>query len=383
MQAYFFDYDRDGDKDVFFVDHPIDFSKTMTIPATIVKGQLVYVEDTNTVYVSDRLFENRNGKFVDVTKKAGLITHAFGLSASIADVNNDGWPDIYLANDFNKPDKLFINNGNGTFTDKLQSQIGHISFSAMGSDVSDINNDGLEDIFVVDMAVEDPVRQKQLFAVNQNYDKFQLLLKYGLYYQYPHNSLQLNNGNGTYSEIANYAGVAETEWSWAPLIADFDNDGWKDMYITNGLKRDMTDWDYKVFILDSVINSMNQGKSVDMNKWLQSMPQVPVKNYFYHNNGSLKFDNYKDLWSDAPGSFSSGAAYADLDNDGDLDLVTNNVDGVAFVLKNNIRELNPASHYLRFRFYKSPGSFDEVYGTTVKLTNAKGQIQLQHYHPQH
>jgi hypothetical protein len=383
MQAYFFDYDKDGDKDVFFVDHPIDFSKSMTIPATVVNGKVVYAADTNTVYVSDRLFENRNGKFVDVTKKAGLLTHAFGLSGSIADINADGWPDIYVANDFNKPDMVFINNRNGTFTDKLTEYMKHVSFSAMGSDIGDFNNDGLEDIFVVDMAVENPVRQKQLFAVNQNYDKFQLLLKYGLYYQYPHNSLQLNNGNGSFSEIANYAGVAETEWSWAPLIVDFDNDGWKDMYVTNGLKRDITDWDYKVFVLDSIINSMNKGKSVDLNSWLQSIPSVPTKNYFYHNNGSLKFDNYSNIWSDAPPSFSSGAAYADLDNDGDLDLVVNNTDGPAFVLKNNTREQNPASHFLRFRFYKSPGSNDEVYGATVKLTNSKGQIQFQHYHPQH
>jgi enediyne biosynthesis protein E4 len=382
MQSYFFDYDKDGDKDVFLVNHPIDFSKSMTIPATVVNGKMVYNADTNTVYVSDRLFENRNGKFLDVTKSAGLITHAFGLSASIADLNQDGWPDIYVANDFNKPDYMFINNGNKTFTNKLKDKINHVSFSSMGSDISDLNNDGLEDIYVVDMAVEDPVRQKQLFAVNQNYDKFQLLLQYGLYYQYPHNVLQLNNGDGTYSEIANYAGVAETEWSWAPLIVDLDNDGWKDMYITNGLKRDITDWDYKVFVLDSIINSMNQGRSVNLNTWLQSIPSVPIKNYLYRNNGTLKFDNYTDKWSDAPPSFSSGAAYGDLDNDGDLDLVVNNVDGPAFILKSNVRELNPNGHYLRFKFYKAPGSFDEIYGVTVKLTDSKGQAQLQHYNPQ-
>jgi hypothetical protein len=382
MQSYFFDYDNDGDKDVYFLNHPIDFSKSMLIPATLVNGKAVYNADTNTVYVSDRLYENRGEKFVDVTKKAGLINHAFGLSVSVADINKDGWPDLYVANDFNKPDYLYINNRNGTFTDKLSSYINHVSFSAMGSDISDMNNDGLEDILVMDMAVEEPVRQKQLFAVNQNYDKFQLLLKYGLYYQYPHNSFQLNNGNGSFSEISNYSGISETDWSWTILMGDFDNDSWKDIYITNGLKRDMTDWDYKVFVLDSIINSMNSGKSVNLNTWLKSMPEVPVKNYFYRNTGTLQFENVTDGWSDAPASFSNGAAYADLDNDGDLDLVVNNIDAPAFVLKNNARENAVANHFLRLKFYKQPGSFDEVYGPVVTLTNASGKIQLQHYNPQ-
>ena len=382
IQSYFFDYDNDGDKDVFFANHLDDFSKSMTIPATMINGKMVYVEDTSTQYVSDRLFENRDGKFVDVTKKAGLITHSFSLSASMFDYNGDGWPDIYVANDFNKPDYLFVNNRNGTFTEKLQSVLNQTSFSSMGSDINDLNNDGLEDIYVVDMAVEDPVRQKQLFALNQNYDKFQLMLKFNLFYQYPKNTLQLNNGNGTYSEIANYAGIAETEWSWGPLIADLDNDGWKDIYIANGLKRDITDWDYKVFVLDSVINTMNSGKSVDLNKWLKSIPTVRVKNYAFRNNGNLKFENCSNSWFDNPPSSSSGAAYADLDNDGDLDLVVNNVDSVAFILKNNTREQSPEfSHYLRFRFFKAPGSFNEVYDTKVKLTDLNGQIQFQRYNP--
>ncbi len=381
-QAYFFDYDNDGDKDVYFVNHPADFSKSMTVPATMQNGKLVYVEDTNSVYVSDRLYENRGNRFLDITKKAGLVNHAFGLSASVFDFNKDGFQDIYVTNDMNKPDYLYINNKNGTFTNKLSDYINHTSFFSMGSDIADINNDGYEDLFVADMAVENPVRQKQLFAVNQNYDKFQLMINFNLFYQYPRNCLQLNNGDGTYSEIANHAGIAQTDWSWAPLMVDLDNDGWKDMYITNGLKRDVTDWDYKVFVLDSIMKTMNSGQNVDMEKWLNSIPSVKVKNYLYHNNGSLQFDNYTEQWMDEPASFSSGAAYADLDNDGDVDLIVNNVDDEAFIFKNNTRETNAASNYIRFRLLKSASSSEEVYGAIVKLTDANGQTQIQHYDPQ-
>jgi len=381
-QAYFFDYDNDGDKDVFFVNHQGDFEKSMTIPATIENGKMIYVEDTNTVFVSNRLFENRNGKFVDVTKKTGLISHTFGLSAAIYDFNGDGYPDIYVANDMNKPDFLYINNKNGGFTDKLTSYVNHTCFFSMGSDIADINNDGLEDLFVADMAVEDPTRQKQLFSVNQNYDKFQLMLQFNLFYQYSRNSLQLRNTDGTFSEVANHSGIAETEWSWAPLFADFDNDGWKDLYITNGLKRDITDWDYKVFLLDSIMNTMNKGKSVDLEKWLNSIPSVKVKNYLYHNNKSLRFDNYTTTWMDEPPSFSSGAAYADLDNDGDLDLIVNNVDDEAYIFKNNTDANTAAANYLRFKFLKNNTSPEEVYGAVVKLTDKNGGVQVQHYDPQ-
>ncbi len=380
-QAYFFDFDRDGDLDVYFVNHPIDFTEANLINVRIVDGKIIEIEDTTDQNVSDRLYRNDNGKFKDITKKAGVFNHAFGLSASVFDFNNDGWPDVFVANDFNKPDYLYINNKNGTFSDRMTDYFRHISFSSMGSDINDINNDGYEELMVADMAVEDPVRQKQLFSLNLNYDKFDLMLKSNYYYQYPHNVLQLNNGNGTFTDVAYHAGVAQTDWSWAPLIMDFDNDGFKDIYVTNGLFRDITDWDYKEFVLDSIKNQMAKGVKVNLASWFKLIPQVKIKNYFFHNNGSLKFDNYTEKWSDSPPSFSNGAAYADLDNDGDLDLIVNNVDDEAFVMKNNLNEISK-SGFIRFTFYSNKNTFREIYGATVKITSQSGGIQVQHYDPQ-
>jgi len=381
-QCYFLDYDKDGDMDVLMVNHPNYFSNTMVLNGKMVNGKLVIIDDTSRVNVSHRLYENRNGKFIDVSKKAGIGTYAFGLSAVITDFNNDGWPDIYIAHDFRKPDYLYINNKNGTFSEKLTDYFHHVSLSSMGTDMNDLNNDGKEDLFAVDMAPEDPVRQKRLFVLNQNYDRFQLMLQFGMYYQYAHNVLQLNMGNGSYSDIAYYAGVAETDWSWAPLIADYDNDGWKDIYVTTGYKRDITDWDYKEFVIDSIKNLIAKGQKVSVAEWFSKVPQTPVPNYFYHNNGSLKLDNYTSQWTDEPVSFSNGAAYADLDNDGDLDLVVNNIDGEAFVLRNNLNELYPDQHYIRFRFFKDKTSDREAYGTTVTLYDENGAIQFQRYDPQ-
>lgn len=380
-QTYFFDYDKDGDLDVLLVNHPDNFNSTMVVDAQMINGKLTVIDDTTRTYVSHRLYENRNGHFYDVSKKAGISTYAFGLSAAIADFNGDGWPDIYIAHDFRKPDYLYINNRNGTFTNKVSDYFHHLSLSSMGMDVNDLNNDGLEDMFIVDMAAEDPVRQKKLFVQNMNYDKFQLMVQLGLYYQYPHNVLQLNMGSGSFSDIAWYAGTAQTDWSWAPLIADFDNDGWKDIYITNGYKRDITDWDYREFFIDSIKYMQAKGVKITLAEWFNKIPSVKLQNYFYHNNRSLHLDNYSTTWCDSLPSFSNGAAYADLDNDGDLDLVVNNIDDEAFILRNNLNETAPPN-FIRFKFYKSGQSKQEVYGTLVKLYDESGNIQVQHYDPQ-
>lgn len=380
-QTYFLDFDNDGDMDAFLINHPSKFSSTMVVNVKMEKGKLVLIDDTTTQYISHRLYENINGHYFDVSKRAGVLSHAYGLSVSIADFNKDGWPDIYVANDFKKPDYLYINNKDGTFSEKLSDYFQHVSLSSMGSDLNDLNNDEHEDLFVADMAIEDPVRQKQLYVQLQNYDKFQLMQQFDLFYQYPHNTLQLNNGNGKYSEIAYYAGIAESDWSWTPLIADFNNDGWKDIYITNGLKRDISDWDYREFYMDSIRKVMNAGQSVNLSDWFKNIPSVRIQNYFYRNNGTLRFDNYSVAWSDAPPTFSGGAAYADLDNDGDLDIVVNNNDDEAFVLQNNLNEIN-SSQFIRFRFFRKKDKRQEVYGTVVKLYDEKGNIQFQRYDPQ-
>ena len=380
-QTYFLDFDRDGDMDAFIVNYPMTMTNSMTINLKMVNGKLQMIDDTARMYVSHRLYENRNEHFIDISKKAGISTYAYGLSAAIADFNEDGWPDIYVANDFKKPDYLYINNHNGSFSDRLADYFPHISLSSMGMDINDLNNDGLEDVFVGDMALEDPARQKRLFVQNHNYDRFHLMVNHGLYNQYPHNVLQLNRGNGAYSDIAYHAGIAESDWSWAPLIADYDNDGWKDMYITTGYKRDLTDWDYREFFVDSINTRILKGQKVLVADLYKKIPFERVDNYFYHNNGTLHMDNFSKKWSDAPPSFSNGAAYADLDNDGDLDMVVNNIDDEAFILRNNLNETGN-SHYIRFRFYKDKLLNQEIYGTIVKLFDEKGALQYQRYDPQ-
>jgi hypothetical protein len=340
MQASFFDKDNDGDLDLIVGNQPPD-KRLEKNPAF--KSQM------GMKYTSDHLYENRgNGTFVDVTESAGLKTYSHTLNVVASDINDDGWVDLYFSCDYEKPDYLFINDKDGTFTAKTNEQIGHISNFSMGSDVSDFNNDGYKDIFTVDMAANDHYRSKTNMG-SMRPARFWNYVEKGWHYQYMSNAMQVNNGNGSFSEVAHLAGLAKTDWSWACLFADFDNDGNKDLAITNGIQRDIRNNDFIGYIKD-----MNKRgvKEFNPKELVDKIPSNPVKNFIYKNKGDLTFENVTDAWGAGQPGFSNGMAYADLDNDGDLDLVMNNVSAPASIYENQI---NGSSNYLRVKLEGEPG----------------------------
>lgn len=374
-QAYFFDMDNDGDLDLYLVNHPGDISEGNNINIVAAAGggyELVPVTDNG--YESDRLYRNDGKRFTDITTKAGILNHSFGLSAVIADFNEDGYMDVYVCNDYVMPDNLYINQRNGTFRDSFESYFHHSTFSSMGSDYADINNDGCPDLITVDMLAEDNHRQKML-GMLQNFDKFERMQEVGLRAQFSINSLQLNNCNKTYSDIAFAAGVAYTDWSWAALFADFDNDGWKDLYIANGYKRDLTNNDYVRYQLDSLRKVLIANKGQHTDQWVNQIPSNKVSNYLYRNNRDFTFTNMAGKWDNTPVSFSNGAAYADLNGDGLLDMVVSNIDDTPFILRNITR----SSSYLRINLKADQGK--TAYGARVTLTDDLGNIQKQEFYP--
>lgn len=366
-QVFFFDYDRDGDLDMLSLNHNPNNLPVLDEPST---ADLLSKTDQS---IGIRLFKNHQEKFTDVTVASGISSSllTYGLGAAISDINGDGWPDVYIANDYNVPDYLYINNKNGTFTDKIQTALGHTSKSSMGNNISDINNDALPDIFVLDMLPEDNHRQKILFAAD-NYEKFDVTVRSGFYYQYMRNTLQLNNGDGTFSEIGQLSGISNTDWSWAPLFADFDNDGWKDLYVTNGYTRDFTNLDFLKYMNTEIASKgrLNRGQVLEI---LKHMPASNVTDYIFKNNGNLTFNSMGSNWGVDSASNSNGAAYADLDNDGDLDLIVNNVNRAAFIYRNEAQKQN-THHYLQVKL-KGAGKNTEGLGAKITLYR-KGKVQF-------
>jgi hypothetical protein len=364
-QSYFFDYDKDGDLDLLLVN---ENTKVLSNLDDITIQQLRKHVDP---LACSKFFRNDNGHFKDITKEAGLnmSTLSYGLSAGVADINGDGYMDIYLSNDYSVPDFMYINNGDGTFTDKMRDNLDHITLFSMGNSITDINNDGLPDIYTLDMLPEDNRRQKLLAGLD-NYESFNINLRNGFYYQYMRNMLHINNGNGTFSEIGQLSGISNTDWSWAPLFADYDNDGWKDLYVTNGYMRDFTNMDvikYNENYFKSIGGQVEPKHVLEM---LSNMPSSDVKNYIYKNNGDLTFTNKGKAWGMDIPSNSNGAVYSDLDNDGDLDLVVNNINRSAFVYQNLG---DSATHSLRIKLTGS-GKNTSGIGAVVTLYS-KGKQQ--------
>lgn len=356
--AAFFDYDKDGDLDVYLLNNSYQAIGSFNL--------MQNKRPERDSVGGDKLYRNDGGHFKDVSEDAGIYGSiiGFGLGVSVGDVNNDGWPDIFVSNDFFERDYLYINNGDGTFSEKLTESMPSISAASMGADMADVNNDGNLDIFVTDMLPESMERLKQVTTF-ENWDKLAYNVRNGYYYQYTRNMLHLNNGDGTFSEVGRLANVSATDWSWGALFFDMDNDGKKDIFVANGIYQDLTDLDYLNFINDDETKkNVITPNGVNYKGLIEPMPVNPVANYAFKNEGDLRFTNVADQWGLGEPVHSNGSAYGDLDNDGDLDLVINNVNATASVFQNNATDDLPNNHYLRIRL-KGKGMNSQAVGTHI------------------
>jgi hypothetical protein len=393
-QAAFFDYDKDGDLDMYLMNHKVFQNEPNNIVTQDGKGSFV---------AGDKLYRNEGippGKnhpvFKDVSEQAGIKEMGNGLGLTISDFNNDGWPDIYVGNDFVNNDLLWLNNKNGSFTNCISNSIRHQSFNSMGTDAADINNDALPDIAVLDMQPETNYRKKTMFS-SSNPEEYEMATTVGGYQpEFVRNMLQLNNGNTTFnnikqpffSEIGQLSGISETDWSWSVLMADFDNDGWKDIHITNGLAKDVTNNDFLFFShgekeagLYDKSSGKNTHSSQSLRNELETYGSIKIDNYFFHNNGNLTFSNTTAATGMAVPSISHGAVYVDLDNDGDLDIVTNNMNQQAFIWKNEIRKTVKDSTH-NFLTILLKGSELNKSGIGAKATlYSNGKVQFLEQYP--
>ncbi|MES2518135.1 MAG: VCBS repeat-containing protein [Bacteroidota bacterium] len=375
--AAFFDYDNDGDLDLYILVNEMDDTRFPNkYHDKIVDGSS---KRTDRLYRNDFSKELNHPVYTNVSKEAGILIEGYGLGVNITDINRDGWKDIYVTNDYLTNDLLYINNKNGTFTNQADDYFKHTSYSAMGNEVEDMNNDGLVDILAVDMMPADNYRKKMMTSAN-NYLAYQNNDKYHYTYQYPRNTLQINQGinpktgKPIFSEMGLLAGIAETDWSWTPMVTDFDNDGFRDIIITNGFPKDITDQDFMVYRA-GIANLVSPMMILD------SIPSVKIPNYAFKNKGNLDgsplgFENVTEAWGINTPSFSNGAAYADLDNDGDLDYIINNINDSASVYRNNSIQLKPEeSNYLRVKFNGLKGNINGI-GAWVEISYDNGQKQV-------